>query len=370
MHRDIKPSNVLVGEDGRPKLLDFGIAKLLARGAARAIRARRWSQAWTPESASPEQVRGETTTIATDVYGLGALLYRLLTGRPVFDLTRRDAVDRMRVICEVDSGTPQRRDRAGTRPAARPRTVADDLDAIVLKALHKEPSRRYRSAEHLAEDIERYLAHRPVLAAPDSWRYRARKFVGRHPAATVASTVALLVLLAVTITALWQMRRADQERDRAQARLTDVRRLANTLIFDLYDRVENSPNATPMRRSLVQQGLAYLDRISVDGGADPQLSIELADAYWRLAQVQGAIGQSNLGDRDGAVSSLEKGRALLAPLRSRAECAGGGRAERSATATRELGIDGRRTSRSEPRRLAAEGVERTQSAQEQHPERQ
>jgi non-specific serine/threonine protein kinase/serine/threonine-protein kinase len=314
VHRDIKASNVIVGADGRPRLLDFGIAKLLASDDRPADPGATLVQAWTPESASPEQVRGEQTTIATDVYGLGALLFRLLTGRAVFDLSGCDTVERARLICEVMPERPSLLARSEGGTSAR--KIAADLDAIVLKALHKEPARRYRSAEHLAEDVERHVAHRPVLAAPDSWAYRIRKFVARHPVAATASTVAVLAVLAATAAALWQARRADAERDRAQARLTDVRRLANAMIFDVYDRVENSPGATSIRRSLVQQGLAYLDQLSADAGAAAQLSVELAEAYARLARVQGVRGRANLGDQDGAIASLEKARGLLAPLRT------------------------------------------------------
>jgi non-specific serine/threonine protein kinase/serine/threonine-protein kinase len=314
VHRDLKVSNVLVNVEGRPKLLDFGIAKLLAASEGPAETRTTLLQAWTPETASPEQVRGEQTTIATDVYGLGALLFRLLTGRAVFYLSGRDAVERARIVCEA---TPERPSTvAKAIGKCRIPAISGELDAITLKALHKLPARRYRSAEHLAEDIERHLTHRPVLAAPDSWAYRLRKLVARHPIVTAASAVAVTALAALTVVALWQARRAELERDRAQARLTDVRRLANTLIFDLYDRVENSPNVTPLRRFIVQQGLAYLDRLAADAAGDPQLSVELAEAYARLARVQGLRGQSNLGDTESAVSSLNKARALLVPLRS------------------------------------------------------
>jgi tetratricopeptide (TPR) repeat protein len=152
---------------------------------------------------------------------------------------------------------------------------------------------------------------------PNRWGYRFQKLVARHPLAVSASTVAIVSVLTATAAALWQAHRAEQERDRTQARLTDVRRMANTLIFDVYDQVENSQNATPIRRALVEKGVGYLDRLATDATSNAASSLELAEAYRRLAEVQGAIGRSNLGDRQGALSSLEKGRALLSALRAR-----------------------------------------------------
>jgi non-specific serine/threonine protein kinase/serine/threonine-protein kinase len=313
VHRDIKPSNVFVGPDGRVRLLDFGIAKLLAsHDDAAGPETRTLVQAWTPESASPEQVRGEPTSVATDVYGLGALLYRLLAGTPVFDLATADRLERARIVCE---DTPRPPSIAGASAGVVRSQVAGDLDRVVLKALQKDPARRYRSATHLAEDVERYLANLPVLAMPDSWRYRARKLVGRHPLATAATAAAVVAIVGASGAALWQARRADAERDRARARLADVRRLASTLIFDVYDRVENSPNATTIRRGLVEKGIAYLDDVAADARTDQVLSIELAEAYRRLASVQGG-GNANLGDSEGALASLTKGRALLEPFRA------------------------------------------------------
>lgn len=299
IHRDVKPSNILVNEKGELKLLDFGIAKLLEPGVDSAALTMTGMRFFTPDYASPEQVAGDPATTATDIYSLGAVLYELLTGRRPHNLTKYTPAEITQAVC-IDPVEPPR--------------ISPDIDAIVLMALRKEPERRYPSVAQLSEDISRYLEDRPVLARPDSTRYRMTKFIRRHRIPVAAGAVALVSLIAGAGVALWQARLARMEATQAQRRFEQVRKLARTVLFDLDPKISVLTGSTDARELLVKTALEYLDSLHDDALADPSLSRELASAYERVGDVQGEPSRPNLGQRREAIGSYRKAVDLLARI--------------------------------------------------------
>jgi tetratricopeptide (TPR) repeat protein len=309
VHRDLKPDNILVSGDGTPRLLDFGTAKLLSPALTKSDSdfTREGFQSFTPQYASPEQVLGMPITTASDTYSLGVLLYVLLTGAPPYELKEHTTAEMLRVICEE----PPRRPHP---PSNVQKRLDGDLEAILLKALRKEPQERYFSADKLASDVQAYLDGQPVAARHGTIRYRSIKFMRRHWFGLAALAVLTCTLLVGIAGVVWQARVANEERRRAEARSADLRQLSNSLLSELDEAIKQLPGSTGVQKLLVTRVLEHLDRMAHDAHGDRVIQLDLVDAYTRLGNIQGNPYDQNLGDPAGGLASLDKAIALALPL--------------------------------------------------------
>ncbi len=310
IHRDLKPSNILVTEDGTPKLLDFGIAKLLDEEVGLGLTFTGFAL-MTPEYSSPEQVKGEPVTTAADVYSLGMVLYELLALQRAYELKTRSTLEISRVVCQVEPKRP-----SAVTPRELSRQLAGDLDTIVLKAVRKEPARRYASAQELSEDIRRHLAGLPVFARGESTSYRAAKFVQRHKAAVAATALVGLSLLGGLVATVRQARIAEANRARAERRFGEVRKLANAVLFKYHDGIAKLPGSTAVRETMLNDALEYLDNLAHDSAGDISLMRELATAYEKVGHVQAGVNIGSIGDTAGALKSYQKELAIREQITS------------------------------------------------------
>lgn len=310
VHRDLKPGNVLVGTGGVLKLVDFGIAKVLSEDAAGGSQTQTMVRMLTPDYASPEQVHSLPITTATDVYSLGAILYELLSGHPAHRFKNYSNTEIERVVCMEDPLRPSRAVLLGEPSPEKQRLskeLQSDLDSIVAMAMRKEPNHRYPSVEQLMDDVENYIAGRPVMAHHGTIRYRAGKFVRRHKLPMAAGVALVLTLVGGIGATTYQARRAER-------RFQQVRQLASTLLNEFDTRVQSLPQSVELRQWMSSTVVQYLDNLAEEAGSDDGLQLELAQGYSRVAQLQGAQFQANLGQSQSAIGNYRKSLELYSRL--------------------------------------------------------
>jgi len=331
VHRDLKPANILIDAGGQVKLLDFGIAKLLddelAANTAAAL-TQLGGRVMTLRYAAPEQVADGAISTATDVYALGVILHELMAGTSPYRAVRegRPLTESLLLaeqpvlpsaLAAAASADSIAAERALPSARALSHMLSGDIDAIILKALRRNPADRYTTADQFDDDIARYLDRRPVKARAGTWRYLAGRFVVRHKL-PIATGVAVILTMAAGLVLVEQQRRtAVAERERAERHFASVRQLANAFVFDVHGEIENLAGSLKARQKLVGTALQYLDSLAGEASHDTGLALEVATAYRKLAEIKGDGRGAHLGEARSARENATRAAALLETVERR-----------------------------------------------------
>lgn len=304
VHRDLKPGNILVSRTGVPKLLDFGIAKWIEPGYDEASEMTRAGlRMLTPEYASPEHMQGLPVSASSDVYSLGVILYRLLSGVPPYRFPTDSPTEIEQIISTVEPPKPS---TVVADPLVSQR-LSGDLDIIVLKALEKDPARRYRTAEQFAGDISRHLEGRPILARPSTWGYRASRFARRNRGPVIAGLLVAISLAAGVSAAAYQAAETRRERARAERNFADLRKLTQSFLFDFHDQIKDLPGSTRAQNMVIETAVQYLRRLKQEAAAgDVGVARDVVEAFIKLGDVQGNPYVMNRGDERAAIASYQE----------------------------------------------------------------